>query len=302
MIQLLQVNQSTSAADKSSSEKAKFCELCSDSNVEATATFFCVECDLSICDRCSTSHKKIKLTRSHQVVPMKEIASLEDRIKMTIKYCQEHPDRPVELYCYDCKTITCVTCYVENHNKHECADIKKSAEKFNEQLKEDISNVSTCVVRSRTNVEEIEENKKKFVEKVKATQAEISKLMEELSAYKIIGLKKIECKKDEMEHQIVIMESFIRYCQEMKDKGTACDISRAANDLHARAEELVKIESEKSNFESCKVEMTFRSKFAEKASENNYIGELFLDGWFSIQFNIYFFRKKQVKWLKVYIW
>jgi len=280
MIQLIQVNHSTSAvAGKSSSEKTKFCELCSDSKVKVTAAFFCVECDLCICDRCSTGHKKIKSTRSHQVVPIKEIASLEDRMKLTISYCQEHPDKQIELYCYDCKAIACVTCYFENHNKHECADIKMSAEKFNEQLKEDIRNVSTCVVRSRTNVKLIEANVKRFVEKVEATEAEISKLLEELNSFKIEGRKKMECKKKKVEHRIVIMESFIRYCQEMKDKGSTCDISRAANDLHTRTEELERTELQ-NPFRLYQVDMKFRSNFAEKASENNFIGGLFLDGIF----------------------
>jgi len=37
----------------------------------------------------------------------------------------------------------------------------------------------------------------------------------------------------------VILECFKKYCQEVQDKGTACDISRAANNLHVRVNELV---------------------------------------------------------------
>jgi len=280
MNQLLEVNKASIAEIKSDLKKAATCELCSDSGVEVTATAFCVECDQCFCDGCSKTHKKMKIARSHQVVLIEDIASLEDRKKMSVTYCQVHPDRPVELYCYDCKVITCVTCYVENHNKHECADIKKSAEKFNEQLILDISKVSTCVVRSWSKVEEMEANVKSFVEKVEATEVEIAKLIEELNSFKMEGRKKLECKKHEVEHQIVIMESFIRYCQEMKDKGTACDISRAANDLHTRAEELLKTENKKNRLKLCEVNLNFCSKFAEKASVNNFIGGLFLDGMF----------------------
>ena len=64
--------------------------------------------------------------------------------------------------------------------------------------------------------------------------------MEELNAFKDKHLKEIEMRKDEVDHQLVITESYSRYCQEMKDKGSACDISLVANDLHVRAEELVK--------------------------------------------------------------
>jgi len=290
MNQLLEIDKASIPEIRSVLKKAATCELCSDSGVEVTATAFCVECDQCFCNGCSKTHNKIKGTRSHQLVPIEDIASLKDRKEMSVTYCQVHPYRLVELYCYDCKTITCVTCYVENHNKHECADIKKSAENFNEQLNEDISNVSTCVVQSRTNVEEMEANLKRFVEKVEATEAEIAKVMGELHSFKMEGRKKLECKKDEFKHHIVIMEGFIRYCEEIKDKGTACAISCAAKDLHARAKELVKFESEKCSVEPCKADMTFSSTFAGKASENNFIGELFLDGWFIIVYIFWFYQ------------
>ena len=40
------------------------------------------------------------------------------------------------------------------------------------------------------------------------------------------------------------MESFIRYSGELKEKGTACDIARAAGELRDRGEELLKFDVE----------------------------------------------------------
>jgi len=98
--------------------------------------------------------------------------------------------------------------------------------------------------------------------------------MEELNSFKDKLLKEIANKKDEMERQFVITESFKRYCQEIINKVTACDISRMANDLHTRAEELVKTQPEPHCHQLSGVEMTFKPFFVTTDSVKNYLGEL----------------------------
>jgi len=78
-----------------------------------------------------------------------------------------------------------------------------------------------------------------------------------LNSFKDKIVKEMANKKDEMERQFVITESLKRYCQEIIDMGTTCDISRMANDLHARAEELVKTQDEPDCHQLGGVEITF---------------------------------------------
>jgi len=42
---------------------------------------------------------------------------------------------------------------------------------------------------------------------------------------------------------LLSMESYKKYVDEVRQKGTACDIARAASGLHDRAEELLKFDS-----------------------------------------------------------
>ena len=51
-------------------------------------------------------------------------------------------------------------------------------------------------------------------------------------------LKKVETVKEELERQLVVFESFKKYCEELKDKGTSCEIAQVAEDVHIRATEL----------------------------------------------------------------
>ena len=55
-------------------------------------------------------------------------------------------------------------------------------------------------------------------------------------------MKEIESLREEMERQLLSMESYKKYVDEVRQKGTACDIARAANGLHDRADELLKFD------------------------------------------------------------
>jgi len=141
----------------------------------------------------------------------------------------------------------------------------------------------------------MEIEKMSFVERVSNTQDRISQkydellaliklqrneLIQELNAIKDKYLKEFETSKDEVERQTVIMESFTRYCQEMKEKGTACDISRSGDDLHARAEELVEGQDECRACMLSRVEITLTISEVTKDGVKNFIGELLVKGLF----------------------
>ena len=96
--------------------------------------------------------------------------------------------------------------------------------------------------------------------------------MKELKCIKIERLKEIECKRDEFERQCMIVESFKKYCEKMKEKGTACDISRAANDLHTRSAELVKAQEQYNRQHLDRVELTFTPSPTALTSAANLIG------------------------------
>ena len=84
-------------------------------------------------------------------------------------------------------------------------------------------------------------------------------LNEELNSIKIKRLKELDGKKDEFELNCMIAESFKKSCEEMKEKGTACEISRAANGLHTRSAELVKTQEQCNRQELHDVEIAFSS-------------------------------------------
>jgi len=65
------------------------------------------------------------------------------------------------------------------------------------------------------------------------------KLMNELSSMKQKRMKEIESLREEIERQLLSLESYKKYVDEVRQKGTACDIARAVSSLHDRADELL---------------------------------------------------------------
>ena len=168
----------------------------------------------------------------------------------------------------------CLVCYVDKHNQHKCSDINKAADKFKKQMSEDIEAITKCLQERKKKIEQVEADKKKFEDEVSAAEQEISKrydqlrslidshqreLMEELESIKVKHLKEIEMIKDEDERHLMMMESYKKYSEEMKEKATGCDISRAGDDLHVRAVELIKTQEKHNNQPVNKVTLSFKT-------------------------------------------
>ena len=88
---MIEVNNSIDVGGGQAFSIIILCELCSDTEIEITATSFCIECDQHICDRCFVLHKKWKVCRSHQIVCGADIQSPADCLKLALSYYDQHP-------------------------------------------------------------------------------------------------------------------------------------------------------------------------------------------------------------------
>ena len=254
----LEMKELTSVGSKTSP-----CEACSggeesESGVQNVASVYCVECQMKLCQNCERVHKAFKSTCSHKVINIGEEISVETLYQsMLPSYCDQHQDKSIEIYCLDCKMALCMMCYIEIHNMHKCSDINKVHEDFRKQMASDVVNVSDGTEKVREMLESLEKEKKEFIEQVEKAGVEISekaeqlkqmiddhkeKLMIKLLSVKQKRMEEIESLRKEIERQLMSMESYKKYVDEVRQKGTACDIARAASGLHDRAEELMKFD------------------------------------------------------------
>jgi len=217
------------------------CEACTyvgeelrESEVQNVASVYCAECQLKLCRHCERGHKAIKVTRSHQLV---RIAEKVDVLTLplspnTTDQLSDENRKP----CFGCSSSICKMCRSESC---KCS-------RANE-----VDSVATGFQKCRTMSERLDKERKDFSRQVTKTGSEIGakaqqlrvmvdlheqQLKTQLESINRKRMKEIECLREEVEILMLSMESNKKYADEVREKGTACDV---ASDLHDRANELL---------------------------------------------------------------
>ena len=216
------------------------------------ATQYCKECDEQLCDKCS--RRCLKKKNVHQVMNLGPDLELE-LVKPRGNNCDIHSGKQLGLYCFDCKTNICMVCHAVQHQQHKCREIDKAAQEFIKQIDADLSSIVSRTTALHQRCSQLEKQQNKFLANIKQCEVavkgkgeeikklidrRVSDLLQELQSVKSKTLKEIQTCREKISLALVAMESFKRYAEELKVKGRPCDISRAANDLHTRAGELLK--------------------------------------------------------------
>ena len=217
------------------------------------ATVYCVVCQQYMCKGCAKIHGNLTSSRSHQVVSLESQPEVEHLLRRTESRCDHHPDKEIEIYCKDCQTAFCSTCFISEHNKHNCVGVNEIADDLKRQIATDIYRIETLQSEISMRAHHVEIQMISFQESVDKAERDIvhrgkklrrlvdkrvQTLLQELAAEKSIKQKEIEYTKDELQAQKFILESFRRYSQEILNKGAPSDIARVANDLNNRTRKL----------------------------------------------------------------
>ena len=122
------------------------CGSCEENN---SATHYCFECQSFLCTTCFEAHQRIKATRGHKNIFVKNLqASDVDKLIRRPAMCSEkyHQDQPLEYYCQNCNVCTCIKCSVVSHNHHTMVDMQKAADEQKMQIAEALKKVKAEVV------------------------------------------------------------------------------------------------------------------------------------------------------------
>ena len=176
--------------------------------------------------------------------------------KETGTLCDKHSDKPLELYCFKCETNICMKCFAVSHQQHKCAEIENVSTDFAIQIQSDIEEpFSSRISQFRESLSKVEGTKEKFLHKIEEMKHvvrqrgdeiknlvddHVAKLTEELDEVKERSVKEAETRVESINLALAALESFQAYSLEIARKGSHCDITRSFNELHTRAEELLK--------------------------------------------------------------
>ena len=231
------------------------CSICTEEELfdeSKVVTRHCVECCEDLCSQCSKNHHKLRMSKSHTLVEIGK-QNNEQLLKCRPSFCEQHPDKPLELFCNDCKEAICITCHVVRHKSHSYDDINKVSDTFRKTLIGNVAKIRKKLGQWKKDLICLNEKKSKFAQCVAENENRIidqtdkiteivsdhkSNLFQHLENIKSRSGKELETTVEETNRQIVMFESFIRYTLEVIDKATASDITRLAEELDSRAKEL----------------------------------------------------------------
>ena len=182
------------------------CELCSDSVDKAEA--FCRQCAMFICKDCIKQHKKLKTYLTH------EVASLEDlkqgRAKpIAVKEpptqtCPNHDD-PLIIYCYDCESLICHHCTVNDHRDHDFEFCKIASSKTKQNLLENLNPLKSQI-----------ESLAKAIDNVQATKEELKAQGDSVASSIQTSFKELREILDKREQELFVKAA--RIVQQKMDK------------------------------------------------------------------------------------
>ncbi|XP_031549182.1 E3 ubiquitin-protein ligase TRIM71-like [Actinia tenebrosa] len=105
---------------------AKGEKVCSVSENHSPASWYCFECDHSLCQECKKSHSYF--IKDHKVVCLADLKKEDiDFIITRENPCKSHPQHRLESFCEDCDDMICVTCWKHNHKDHKTMSLDKFA-------------------------------------------------------------------------------------------------------------------------------------------------------------------------------
>lgn len=107
----------------------KLCKPCLNDDKEEPASALCGSCMECLCAGCTNFHKKLTITKGHEVIPLDEINKSFYR-KTEDNFCSKHDFRYIELYCFDHDTSCCSVCCVTEHKTCKMETIEKAFEKI----------------------------------------------------------------------------------------------------------------------------------------------------------------------------
>ena len=174
------------AFDKDASELTITCGQCDEG---APAIWWCLVCDdAEICEECYKSHCRLKVYKSHKVVPLRDFIQSPDVILNCAPqpdFCQEHSKNPLDFYCYSCHEFVCTACPCtqKKHNvdtANNVCEVKIAEIKgMNKSLWTLFQNLDKAIQNNELAVQQLSDNVTKEINKVQLTFEEIRKLVDQ---------------------------------------------------------------------------------------------------------------------------
>ncbi|XP_070549902.1 E3 ubiquitin-protein ligase TRIM71-like [Ptychodera flava] len=134
---------------------------------QKNAVRHCIECGVFLCQRCSTAHQQLPLSKTHQLVTMEtydeKVAKKSPFLHPVV--CPRHDGNQVKLFCETCQLPVCAECALLDHPRpeHTFTKLETAANTRRQQLaklaitvEDKIDVIGECLIKEREAMDETE--------------------------------------------------------------------------------------------------------------------------------------------------
>ncbi|XP_006817906.1 E3 ubiquitin-protein ligase TRIM56-like [Saccoglossus kowalevskii] len=164
------------------------CDMC-----DSTALFWCKDCVEFFCQDCSVPHSRMRATKNHKLMTVEEYQEFEksgQRQLIQPRFCTNHPDKQLELFCDVCQVTACTQCFLTDHNgsDHQVIAFEDALNKYTPNLHHLIDELDKPV----TSLKSDKEKQDLAINQFKHEHISVEKQIKQHVAEIIEGLKKEE--------------------------------------------------------------------------------------------------------------
>ena len=136
---------------------------CASCEGNAPAVSWCMQCEDPLCHDCDKMHKKMKISRSHKTVPIKDFFQNPKQALATpekAEYCKTHSKQTLDLYCKTCSSLICRDCTLKDHPRghrdHDFDFVDEVVDEEREKIKQITAPLKQLLEQVRNGVNKIE--------------------------------------------------------------------------------------------------------------------------------------------------
>ncbi|XP_035692660.1 keratin, type I cytoskeletal 9-like [Branchiostoma floridae] len=238
--------------------------VCGSCETKSGAESFCTECGEILCDECVAIHRRLKVTRGHQVIGVEQLKAESDTVKIKprpLPPCRIHSQETLKLFCVDCSEAICQVCTVLSHKDHKYEYFTDTAAKAKEDIRAllaktekkmlDLKNADQQAKAQKTDLEKnVSETSEKIKRKAEKTRKELvalvnqqeTELLSYVNTVSQTRSKEFSTTIEEIETTTVALESAAEFGRNIVDHGSEFDIMAVSGDVNSRLKKLLQVE------------------------------------------------------------
>ena len=179
--------------DKSTSGKPLPCEHCDSGDPVVSR---CTDCSVFMCEFCVTAHKRITVTKRHQILSLAEVQKLGSKALVHPAFCVKHTGETLKLYCETCQETICRDCTIVDHREHKYNFVADVADRERKVVQDTLNKTKAkerAVVEGLNAVQSMKER----------VQIKVSEVNKEVDAFFNEQVKTLEDYRENLKHEVM---------------------------------------------------------------------------------------------------